>query len=246
MPSIPGYIYAQNKDIIYANLFISGTASLQVNNQNIQIKQENNYPWEGNLKFTIQTEQAIPFSFQIRIPGWASNHAIPNNLYHFSNHSNSTVTITVNGKPAEYQIQNGFAIIKRVWNKNDQIQVELPMETRRVESDSLIKDNIGKSSIQRGPLMYCAEWIDNAGNTSNIILPKSATFSSSFNANLLNGITVLKSKASQIEISSDGLEIKTQSKPFTAIPYYAWANRGKGEMTVWIPEKITATEIITK
>jgi DUF1680 family protein len=246
MPSIPGYIYAQNKDIIYANLFISGTASLQVNNQNIQIKQENNYPWEGNLKFTIQTEQAIPFSFQIRIPGWATNNAIPNNLYHFSNHSNCTVTITVNGKPAEYQIQNGFAIIKRVWNNNDQIHVELPMETRRVESDSLIKDNIGKSSIQRGPLMYCAEWIDNAGNTSNIILSKTATFSSSFNANLLNGVTVLKSKASQIEISSDGLEIKTQSKSFTAIPYYAWANRGKGEMTVWIPEKITATEIITK
>jgi DUF1680 family protein len=94
--------------------------------------------------------------------------------------------------------------------------------------------------------MYCAEWIDNAGNTSNIILSKTATFSSSFNANLLNGVTVLKSKASQIEISSDGLEIKTQSKSFTAIPYYAWANRGKGEMTVWIPEKIIATEIITK
>jgi DUF1680 family protein len=246
MPSIPGYIYAQNKDIIYANLFISGTAALEVNHQNIQIKQENNYPWDGNLKFTILTETAIPFNLQIRIPGWATNHAIPNNLYHFSNQSNSIVTIHVNGKPAAYQIQNGYAVLKRVWNKNDQVQVVLPMETRRVESDSLIKDNIGKSSIQRGPLMYCAEWVDNAGNTSNIILPKTATFSSSFNPTLLNGVTVLKSQATKIEISSNGLEIKTLTKPFTAIPYYAWANRGKGEMTVWIPEKITATEIITK
>ena len=246
MPSIPGYIYAQKKDIIYVNLFISGTASLQVNNQNIQIKQENNYPWDGNLKFTILTEKACDFNLQIRIPGWATNNAMPNNLYRFSNHSNAAFTIHVNGKPAEFQIQNGYAILKRVWNKNDQIEVELPMETRRVVSDSLIVDNIGKSSIQRGPLMYCAEWIDNAGNTSNIILPKTASFASSFNPKLLNGVMILKSQASQIEISSNGLEIKTQSKPFTAIPYYAWANRGKGEMTVWIPEKITATEIITK
>jgi uncharacterized protein len=246
MPSIPGYVYAQKKDIIYVNLFISGTASLQVNNQNIQIKQENNYPWDGNLKFTILTEKACDFNLQIRIPGWATNNAMPNNLYRFSNHSNAAFTIHVNGKPAEFQIQNGYAILKRVWNKNDQIEVELPMETRRVVSDSLIVDNIGKSSIQRGPLMYCAEWIDNAGNTSNIILPKTASFASSFNPKLLNGVMILKSQASQIEISSNGLEIKTQSKPFTAIPYYAWANRGKGEMTVWIPEKITATEIITK
>ena len=246
MPSIPGYIYAQKKDIIYVNLFIAGTASLQVNNQNIQITQENNYPWNGNLKFTILTEHASAFNVQIRIPGWATNNAIPNNLYHFSNRSNGAITIHVNGKPAEFQIQNGYAILKRVWNKNDQIEVELPMETRRVVSDSLIKDNIGKTSIQRGPLMYCAEWIDNAGNTSNIILPKTASFSSYFHPKLLNGVMVLKSQASQIEISANGLEIKTQSKPFTAIPYYAWANRGKGEMTVWIPEKITATEIITK
>jgi DUF1680 family protein len=152
----------------------------------------------------------------------------------------------VNGKPAEYEIQNGYAILKRVWNKNDQIKIVLPMETRRVVSDSLIKENIGKSSIQRGPLMYCAEWIDNAGKTSNIILPKNARFVASFNPTILNGVTVLKSQASQIDISTNGLEIKTQTKPFTAIPYYAWANRGKGEMTVWIPEKITDTEIITK
>ena len=246
MPSIPGYIYAQKKDIVYANLFISGTASLLVNNQKIQIKQENNYPWDGNLNFTILTEQATAFSMQIRIPGWAANQAIPNNLYHFSNHSNSMVSININGKSVDYEIQNGYAILNRVWNKNDVIKVILPMEARRVISDSLLKDNIGKTSLQRGPLMYCAEWIDNEGKTSNIILSKSATISTSFNPNILHGVTVLKSQASQIEISSNGLEVKTITKPFTAIPYYAWANRGKGEMTVWIPEKITATDIISK
>lgn len=246
MPSIPGYIYAQKNDSIYANLFIAGTASLQLNNKSIEITQENNYPWDGNLKFTINTKQPTSFSMLIRIPGWAQNIAIPNNLYHFSNQSASKVIITINGKNADYQIQNGYAILKRTWQQNDLIQIILPMETRKVASDSLVKDNIGKLSLQRGPLMYCAEWKDNSGTTSNIILPAASKLNAIYNPTLLNGVMVLKSTSSKVEISANGLEIKTIKQPFTAIPYYAWANRGKGEMTVWIPEKITAAEIITK
>ncbi len=245
MPSIPGYVYAQKKDSIYANLFISGNASLQINNKSIEIKQENNYPWDGHLKFTISTEQPISFNMMIRIPGWAQNVALPNNLYHFSKESNAKVVISVNGKITAYQIQNGYAILKRTWNKNDHIQVILPMEARRVASDTLIKNNIGKLSLQRGPIMYCAEWKDNAGSTSNIILPESAKINTQFNPDLLNGVMVLKSQSFQVLISANGQEIKTIAKPFIAIPYYAWANRGKGEMTVWIPEKVTATELIT-
>ncbi|MCX6206840.1 MAG: glycoside hydrolase family 127 protein [Bacteroidetes bacterium] len=246
MPSIPGYIYAQKNDSIYANLFIAGTASLQLNHKSIQIKQENNYPWDGNLKFIINTAQPTDFNMLIRIPGWAQNIALPNNLYHFTNVSTSKVVILINGKNADYQIQNGYAILKRTWQKNDLIQVILPMESRKVASDTLIKDNIGKLSLQRGPLMYCAEWKDNSGTTSNIILPATSKLNAIYNADLLHGVVELKSQASIVEISANGQEIKTNKKPFTAIPYYAWANRGKGEMTVWIPEKITAAELITK
>lgn len=246
MPSIPGYIYAQKNDSIYANLFIAGTASLQLNHKSIQIKQENNYPWDGNLKFIINTAQPTDFNMLIRIPGWAQNIALPNNLYHFTNVLTSKVVILINGKNADYQIQNGYAILKRTWQKNDLIQVILPMESRKVVSDTLIKDNIGKLSLQRGPLMYCAEWKDNSGKTSNIILPATSTLKAIYNADLLHGVVELKSQASIVEISANGQEIKTNKKPFTAIPYYAWANRGKGEMTVWIPEKITAAELITK
>jgi hypothetical protein len=246
MPSIPGYIYAQKKDSIYANLFISGIASLQINDQKIELKQENNYPWDGNLKFTFNTEQPINFNMLIRIPGWAQNVAIPNHLYHFTNESTSKVLISVNGKNVDFQIQNGYAVIKRNLKKNDQIQVVLPMEARRVAADTMINDNIGKLSLQRGPIMYCAEWKDNAGKTSNIILPANSKFNAAFVPDLLNGVMVLRSQSSQVEISNNGLEIKTITKPFTAIPYYAWANRGKGEMTVWIPEKVTATELFSK
>ena len=246
MPSIPGYIYAQKKDSIYANLFISGIASLQINDQKIELKQENNYPWDGNLKFTITTEQPINFNMLIRIPGWAQNIAIPNNLYHFTNQSTSKVLISVNGKNVDFQIQNGYAVLKRTWKKNDQIQVVLPMEARRVAADTMINDNIGKLSLQRGPIMYCAEWKDNAGKTSNIILPAYSKLNAAFIPDLLNGVMVLRSQSSQVEISTNGQDIKTITKPFTAIPYYAWANRGKGEMTIWIPEKVTATELFTK
>ena len=246
MPSIPGYIYAQKKDSIYANLFISGIASLQINDQKIELKQENNYPWDGNLKFTIHTEQPINFNMLIRIPGWAQNVAIPNNLYHFTNQSTSKVLISVNGKNADFKIQNGYAVLKRTWKKNDLIQVVLPMESRRVAADTMINDNIGKLSLQRGPIMYCAEWKDNAGKTSNIILPANSKLNAAFVPDLLNGVMVLRSQSSQVEISTNGQDIKTITKPFTAIPYYAWANRGKGEMTVWIPEKVTATELFTK
>ncbi len=246
MPSIPGYIYAQKKDSIYANLFISGIASLQINDQKIELKQENNYPWDGNLKFTIHTEQPINFYMLIRIPGWAQNVAIPNNLYHFTNQSTSKVLISVNGKNADFKIQNGYAVLKRTWKKNDLIQVVLPMESRRVAADTMINDNIGKLSLQRGPIMYCAEWKDNAGKTSNIILPANSKLNAAFVPDLLNGVMVLRSQSSQVEISTNGQDIKTITKPFTAIPYYAWANRGKGEMTVWIPEKVTATELFTK
>lgn len=245
MPSIPGYIYAQKNDSIYANLFISGNARIQLNNQKIQIKQDNNYPWEGNLQFTIHPEQATNFTLLIRIPGWVNNTAIPNNLYHFATTSKATLSISVNGKPIHFPIQNGYAVVSRIWNKNDVVKIALPMEIKRVVSDTLIKNNIGKNSLQRGPMMYCAEWKDNAGKTSNIILPRTAIINAVFNAKLLNGVMLLKSQSSQVEISANGETIKTSLKPFTAIPYYAWANRGKGEMTLWLPEKIIATDLIT-
>jgi uncharacterized protein len=171
---------------------------------------------------------------------------MPSDLYTFADASDQKVTITLNGKPVQYTINKGYASINRTWKKGDVVEVNLPMEIRRVESNAKVANNIGKISLQRGPLMYCAEWPDNFGKTANIILPAGASFTSQFKPELLNGVTVIKSEAQAIKVDSTSNSVTTAKQPFTAIPYYAWAHRGKGEMMMWFPVKVTDIDIVSK
>ena len=245
LPSVPGYMYAQRENDVYVNLYIKSTAQLKTNSSDISIEQQNNYPWNGDLKFIISPKKgSVPFRLNLRIPGWAVNEAIPSNLYSFQNNSNAKVIITVNHEVFPYETVNGYAVIKRTWKKNDVVEMKLPMEIRRVVANENLKDDIGKVALQRGPIIYCAEWIDNNGRTANLVLPASAVLTSEYQPALLNGLVVLKSEASAV-INTE-TEIRTIKQPFIAIPYYGWANRGKGEMAVWIPEKIKDIEILSK
>lgn len=245
LPSIPGYVYAESKANVYVNLFINSNATLSVMGNPVGITQQNNYPWEGDLKFIVSPKASATFNMQIRIPGWAQNKAMPSDLYSFANNSSEKVEIKVNGQAVDYTIEKGYAQINRNWKKGDVVEVNLPMEVRRVVANQNVKDNIGKVALQRGPLVYCAEWVDNDGKASNMIVPSSASFSSEFKANLLNGVTVLKSEVPVITIDQAGQNISTAKRALTAIPYYAWANRGKGEMIVWFPEKIKDVDLLT-
>lgn len=245
LPSIPGYIYAQQEDKVYVNLFVNSSTSIMVNQKQIDITQENNYPWEGNLKFTVSPKKGTtPFLLKLRIPGWVREEAIPSDLYYYSKPSNSKVVIKLNGAAVDYKIENGYAVIANNWKKNDVVEMILPMEVRRVYANEKVTDDIGKVALQRGPLMYCAEWPDNNGKIDNIILPSNAVFSSTYNAHLLNGVTTLQSTVQKIEIKDNTINVV--NAPFVAIPYYAWANRGKGEMTVWFKEQIKNIEIKTR
>ena len=245
IPSIPGYMYAVNEDNLYINLFINSSADLSVRNKPVQVVQTNNYPWDGGLTFTINPKAAAAFNLLVRIPGWAQNKAVPSTLYQFQNESAEKPVIKVNGAAVDYTITNGYATIKRTWKKNDKVEVNLPMEVRRVVANEKLKEDIGKIALQRGPLMYCAEWPDNNGKTSNIIIPASANFTTEFKPALLNGVTVLKTEVPAVIIN--GAEnISTVKQSFTAIPYYSWANRGKGEMMVWFPTQIKDIDLIAK
>ena len=187
LPSIPGYMYAQNGRDLFVNLFVNSNTTININQKQVDIK--------------------------------------------------------VNGVAVEYKIENGYAIIDKSWNKNDVVEMNLPMDVRRVYSDKLA-DDIGKVAIQRGPLMYCAEWADNDGKVTNIILPSGSEFTSEFNPNLLNGVTTLKANIQKVEIANN--QVNTVQRQLIAIPYYAWANRGKGEMTVWFNEQLKDIDVITK
>ena len=181
----------------------------------------------------------------VRIPGWATNIAMPSDLYSFQNISAAKPTIKVNGQDITYSTQNGYAVINRAWKKNDVVEVNLPMEVKKVLANEKIKNDIGKIALQQGPIIYCAEWVDNNGKTSNIIIPANTTFINEFKPDVLNGIMTLKAEVPVVTIN--GTEsISTQKQSFTAIPYYSWANRGKGEMTVWFPSQVKDIEILSK
>ncbi len=210
LPSVPGYIYAQKNDQVYVNLFISSNVSMHIQNTEVAISQQNNYPWSGDLKFTVNPKSSFTFSMLVRIPGWAQNEAIPSNLYSFENSSDKKPIITVNGKEVSYEIQNGYAVLNRKWKKKDVIEVHLPMEVRRVAANSLVKNDIGKVALQRGPIMYCAEWIDNNGKASNIVIPANTKFEAKYNPDLLKGIETLHAEVPAVIIKDHGENIQTR------------------------------------
>ncbi len=245
LPSLPGYVYAQKDNDIYANLFINGSAKIMMNKKAVEIIQKNNYPWEGNLSFIINPAAPTDFTFHLRIPGWAQNQAVPSDLYAFQNQLSNPIEIRINGKAVTYSMENGYAILNRKWKKNDQVEITLPMEVRKVVANPMVKNDSGRVALQRGPIMYCAEWKDNYGSAANIVLPSTAEFKAEFQEGLLNGVMTLKAPAQFIMIDPSGEKVYTEEKTMTAIPYYAWANRGKGEMMIWFPQKLKYVELLS-
>ncbi|GAB2787089.1 hypothetical protein HNQ93_002781 [Hymenobacter luteus] len=246
MPSLPGYVYAQKGNDVYANLFISGTTDLKVNNKAVRITQQHNYPWQGDLKFTVSPAAATDFNMLVRLPGWARNEAIPSDLYRFATPSQEKISITVNGKPVQYTTRQGYAVLPRKWHRGDVVEVKLPMEVRQVVANPKVQDNLGRVALQRGPVVYCAEWKDNNGKASNLIVPATTRFTTSYQPEELNGIMQLQAMVPAVQIDTANASISTTRYIMRAIPYYAWANRGKGEMVVWFPQQITDVDLVSR
>ena len=245
LPSIQGYTYAHKGNDVYVNLFVSSNVKLQLENGNkIELSQQNNYPWDGNLKVIVNNFDKNNFSVRIRIPGYAQNEAFPSDLYKFQNRDLGRFIIKINGKEEYFTLDKGYALLSRAWKKGDVIDVSLPMEVRRVVSHEKVKFNTGKVALLRGPLVYCAEFADNNDRTSNIILPDEAVFTTEFQKDLLGGVTIVKSKIMAVTVDATGTKVNTQEQPFVAIPYYARCNRGKGEMRIWFPKKAINLDIL--
>jgi DUF1680 family protein len=246
LPSVPGYVYAQKGNDVFVNLFMSSHATLSVQQKEVDIDQKNNYPWDGDLLFTVSPKKGnLNFGLKIRIPGWVANEAIPSDLYRFQQEVSSAVVITVNNVPMEYSMDKGYATIERNWKKGDVVKVTLPMAIRKVIAHQNLTESVGKVALQRGPLMYCAEWADNNGRATNLILPAgNSMYTMVWKADMLNGIMQISTKGLAVKMENNS--IQTVDQTIVAIPYYAWANRGKGEMTVWLPEHITDIDLLTK
>ncbi|MBP8156424.1 MAG: glycoside hydrolase family 127 protein [Leadbetterella sp.] len=245
MPSIPGYIYAQKGAQVFVNLYIGSESSFSIDTKNsVTIKQTSNMPWEGNVKFEVGTnnKKGTTFSLNLRVPGWIDGRIFPTNLYEVREISEYGGIIKVNGIEVDVRRNNqGYFEINRLWKKGDIVELNLPMYTQKVYSHEKIETNKNLVSIQRGPLMYCAEFADNEGKTSNIVFGSANSFTNNFEPNLLNGVTTLSTTAKAFNFTEQ--EINTSTKTVKLIPYYARSNRGIGEMKLWFPTKITGVRI---
>lgn len=219
LASISGYQYAAKDKEIFVNLFAAGEASINLADAGqVVIIQETKYPWDGEIGIKLQLKSAARFSINIRVPGWTRNEPVPGSLYNFADKQDFAVKLELSGVFQDSEInRDGFFRMDREWHDNDRIRLVLPMPIRLIAADERVEANRGRVAVQRGPLVYCLESHDNAGvNVREAVLPADAELKAEFKPRMLGGIAVIR---------GGGL---------TAIPYYAWANRGKAEMAVWV------------
>lgn len=236
IPTIPGYIYAHDDNNLYVNLFISSETSLNIGGSDVGLSQVSGFPWGGDVKLKISPQKPVNFSLRVRIPGWSMDQPVPGDLYAFADKPNSRSVLKVNGKAWPVTIEKGYAIVKRKWNEGDVVELNIPMDIRRIRSNSKVEANAGKLALQRGPLVYCGEWPEFEDKTvSDIIIDNGTHLAAEYRSDLLGGLTVLKGNARSGKRQTDG-KVKVNDKPFTAIPYYAWAHRGAGQMFVWFAD----------
>jgi DUF1680 family protein len=244
--SVGNYIYAESNDAIWINLYIGSKGSFEVKNKKVQVSQETNYPWDGKVRISVFPEKQTEFDLLIRIPGWAGNDPVPGNTYRYLESSSEAITISINGKPVDYKIVKGYAVITKSWKKGDVVQLDLPMPVRRIVAIREIKDDINRVALQRGPLVYCFEHADNDGKTMNIVIPDNAAFKAEFKPDMLNGIVAISSNTPVVTVSENGLSVKPIIKNVVAIPFFSWANRGEGQMQIWMPRKITDVRLLSE
>jgi DUF1680 family protein len=208
IPSIGNYVYASSKEGIWVNLYMAGEATIPMRGGEVKLSQTANYPWDGKINITVEPTETSNFEVNLRFPGWCKS-----------------AKVIVNGFAIENPIvQKGYIKLVQDWKIGDMITLEFDMPVERVYSHPKVKDNVGKVAVQRGPLVYCVEEVDNGVDFDSLCLPLEAKFLTEYKSDLLDGVSV---------ISVTGQSIK---ESITFIPYYAWDNREPGKMKVWLSE----------
>lgn len=240
IPSLPGYVYAVHNKDVYVNLFMSNTSELNVEGKKVTLAQTTEYPWNGDIRVAVTPKGKQDFTLKIRIPGWVQGEVVPSNLYTFTDNKQLAYAVKVNGEPVESKLDKGYFSIDRQWKKGDVVDVHFDMEPRTVKANSKVEADRGKISVERGPLVYCAEWPDNDFSVLSVFMNRKPEFTVERKPELLYGIDELKTQAQTLGYDETG-RLVTKDVTLTLIPYYAWAHRGTGEMAVWLPQDVSAT-----
>jgi hypothetical protein len=222
IPSLPGLIYSVDRDSVYVNLFVGSKADIELGNKNVRIIQKTSYPLDYKVTLNIEPQAATQFTLKIRIPGWSRNIPLPGDLYRYANKQNGKIRLLVNGEEQSLNISSGYAVITKLWEKYDKVDLILPKEVKKVLANEKVKEDRNKVAIELGPFVYCAEEADNQ-NFSNVFIERNSKIS-------VKDEKILSEKTKAVIIENDGNKIKM-------IPYYLWSNRGVGKMKVWLPLK---------
>ncbi|MDR1783403.1 MAG: glycoside hydrolase family 127 protein [Dysgonamonadaceae bacterium] len=245
IPSVPGYVYAIDKSDVYVNLFMGNTSEIKVNGKKVTLTQTTDYPWDGNVKIDVNPSGKQTFALKIRIPGWVRDEAVPGDLYRFDDDNSLTYNVKVNGEDVKSVLEKGYFTVNRTWEKGDKVELQLDMKPRTVKANSKVEADRGRISVERGPIVYCAEWADNDFDIRSVFMHQKPDFKVEKKPELLFGINELKADAQSLSYDKKG-RLQVADINLTMIPYYAWAHRGSGAMTVWLPQELRATRPATQ
>jgi DUF1680 family protein len=223
MEQIPGLLYSTRGSDVFVNLYAANVADVTTGAGAVRITEKTDYPWTGSVMLTIDVDAPRAFAVKLRVPSWTGS-GLPGGLYRAVSPASGAPRLAVNGRAVPTRLDNGFATVSRTWKRGDIVRLELPMPVRRVAADARIADDVAKIALQRGPIVYAFEGVDNGGKVLDASLT-AAPLASAFKPDLLGGVTVVTARG----IGADGT-----ARTLTAVPYYAWNNRGAGEMAVWM------------
>lgn len=232
--SMPELLYATSADQVVVNLYAASDADLTIGDTRVAVTQEGDYPWDGRVALIITPDKPTEFALRLRIPGWARAEVTPGGLYQFANAGDQRPTLSVNGSPTPIHLDHGYAVVDREWTKGDRVELTLPMPVRQVTADPRVEADRDRAAIERGPLVYCFEGADNAdGSVLGLLIAANTAWSAT--PAEIGGLSVTQLSGSARLVARDaaGKPEVAGSTTVTAIPYFAWANRGRGAMTVW-------------
>ena len=239
IPSLPQYIYAVKDNDFYVNLFAGNETTVKVGGKDVTLVQETNYPWDGDIKMTMKKANN-QFALKIRIPGWVRGQVVPSDLYYYVDGKQLNYSVKVNGEPVTSELQNGYFVIDRKWKKGDVVSVHFDMEPRLVKANGKVAADKGRAEIERGPLVYCAEWPDNQCDVLSVLLNQEPQCTLGNIQIEGTNVQTLTTDAQTLTFDERG-RLNAKDERLVLIPYYAWAHRGNGKMAVWIPIDLNAT-----
>ena len=241
IPQIAQYAYAASGNTAYVNLFVASDAKLQLAGGTVTLSQETEYPWSGKVKIkvmpgeTVSVRQQGNFTLNVRIPGWCVGRPVPSTLYEQTEPSSlSNFRVKVNGEPFAFTPTKGYCAIDRSWKNGDIVEVDMDMLVKRIKADARVEADRGRLAVERGPIVWCAEGIDNGGHARDIVLPADAAFTEK--SVDVCGVKMPALATTGCHVQKGIAKVNVgPACPVTLVPYFAWCHRGAGEMQTWFP-----------